>query len=583
MQLRLSTILSDEISCYARTPWLENINLKINEENSRIKLWSVNNECGIQVKNVQKEDEGFWRLVSKNGFNQTITDAVNVKILDKVNSIDNEYQIESGLGYNLVLAQDSKFCTVKRPNNDNADFELVEDCVVDLQEPTEADAGFWTAKFEVKGQIEEVDATAKLIIYQERLMSGYKKNETKYLHLYCNLVNYEGVPDLCRFSQLEGHQNAFHLSEGLSKGRYGYYGNGLANGQCGLTIENPEPNDFGNWYCRVGQVGKRILGGYIHIPSLVNKSNDVIFQSVSPVITSLTKDLILQCSVNIPLKYCWISGPNETILTPTEANFPDFSTKTIFSNSYSYFGKGLDSGECGVNITNAEEIHNGTWTCHMGPNSPGLEITANIDVRISETPLAARNKVVFVENLSDSASIKCNTAPNRVALQYCRFYSPSGTGINIDEEITKENPLDFGTTKIWFSGTSTKFGECGITLQNIPSNDIGTWRCAARLKGVKLVNEAFDTIEIILKDQKENETLTASANAGIAVGIMVLLGLTLITIVHLNKKIRGSWIPWQARRLPSADETPRSRKQLPPIIFNPVSARSSGLSSESDR
>lgn len=49
-------------------------------------------------------------------------------------------------------------------------------------------------------------------------MSGYKKNETKYLHLYCNLFNYEGVPDLCRFSQSEGHQvhNSYFISIFLS-------------------------------------------------------------------------------------------------------------------------------------------------------------------------------------------------------------------------------------------------------------------------------------------------------------------------------------------------------------------------------
>lgn len=44
------------------------------------------------------------------------------------------------------------------------------------------------------------------------------------------------------------------------------------------------------------------------------------------------------------------------------------------------------------------------------------------------------------------------------------------------------------------------------------------------------------------------ETLAASASAGIAVGIMVLLGLTVITIVHLNKKIKGTWIPCQVSK-----------------------------------
>ena len=64
------------------------------------------------------------------------------------------------------------------------------------------------------------------------------------------------------------------MSDGLQKGRYGYYGNGLAKGQCGLTIENPKPEDFVTWYCRVGKVGKRILGDYIRIPIQSRKSED---------------------------------------------------------------------------------------------------------------------------------------------------------------------------------------------------------------------------------------------------------------------------------------------------------------------
>ena len=87
MQLRLDTAMMDEVSCYVRTPWLESINLKIDEnenENDRIKFWSENKECGVQVKNVQKKDQGWWRLISKNGSNQRLVDAVDVKVLGEI-------------------------------------------------------------------------------------------------------------------------------------------------------------------------------------------------------------------------------------------------------------------------------------------------------------------------------------------------------------------------------------------------------------------------------------------------------------------------------------------------------------------
>lgn len=85
MQLRLLTNFIDEDSCYLRTPWHKDINLKIEDEfpeDDRIKYWSENNKCGVIVKNVRKLDEGWWKLRSKDrNSNKTIIDAANVKIL----------------------------------------------------------------------------------------------------------------------------------------------------------------------------------------------------------------------------------------------------------------------------------------------------------------------------------------------------------------------------------------------------------------------------------------------------------------------------------------------------------------------
>lgn len=86
MQLQLLSNLNDEnASCYLRTPWHEDINLKIENEfpeDNRIRYWSINNHCGVKVSNVGKNDEGWWRLTAKNS-NETLKDAVNVKILGK--------------------------------------------------------------------------------------------------------------------------------------------------------------------------------------------------------------------------------------------------------------------------------------------------------------------------------------------------------------------------------------------------------------------------------------------------------------------------------------------------------------------
>lgn len=44
-------------------------------------------------------------------------------------------------------------------------------------------------------------------------------------------------------------QKGLRLREGMRKGRYEYYGNGLDVGQCGLTIQSPKEKDYGLWYC----------------------------------------------------------------------------------------------------------------------------------------------------------------------------------------------------------------------------------------------------------------------------------------------------------------------------------------------
>lgn len=100
----------------------------------------------------------------------------------------------------------------------------------------------------------------------------------------------------------------------------------------------------------------------------------------------------------------------------------------------------------------------------MGPASLGMELSHQIAVRIAgwvqisllffiylmtninnvmnynvdpETSLAAVDKFVFRAG-NDTIILKCKTIPRAIALAYCRFYSPDGFGININEHITKD-------------------------------------------------------------------------------------------------------------------------------------------------
>lgn len=112
------------------------------------------------------------------------------------------------------------------------------------------------------------------------------------------------------------------MSDGLRKGRFGYYGNGLERKECGLTIEDPTTDDFGTWHCLTGKIGEKILGAYIIIPGMRMRGifSDIVPKSVTPVITTFSKELTLECAAHVTLRYCWFSGPNDTILTPNDSS-----------------------------------------------------------------------------------------------------------------------------------------------------------------------------------------------------------------------------------------------------------------------
>lgn len=52
--------------------------------------------------------------------------------------------------------------------------------------------------------------------------------------------------------------------------------------------------------------------------------------------------------------------------------------------SFRYNGAGIKLGECGLTILNAENIHSGTWSCHMGATHVAQTDTVReISVRIA--------------------------------------------------------------------------------------------------------------------------------------------------------------------------------------------------------
>lgn len=169
---------------------------------------------------------------------------------------------------------------------------------------------------------------------KEELFVGVNRTASK-INLYCNLqttfqsnITYQ----YCRF--VRGDQRIYlHLKEGLSDGKYSYYGTGLRHGECGLTIEKPDSADMTVWKCQLGLIkhmGERNISetrdSVVYLPT--DRSEDLYGDESEEinVLAGIGEHLILMCQAKVRLKYCWFRHPdNTTVFNTDRVQNPDIS------------------------------------------------------------------------------------------------------------------------------------------------------------------------------------------------------------------------------------------------------------------
>ncbi|XP_032686685.1 uncharacterized protein LOC116851428 [Odontomachus brunneus] len=539
-QAHFPKVLSDEATCYVRTPLLVNCNLKLpdSEKNAtcdeRIHYWSVNSACGFYVTNVQKEDNGMWRLTSQND-DERVIDVIIVNVLDKFNiELETKVELTKGMAYTFTFPDVEKYCIMQNPH-DPSSIVVNNECSVEIEKVSATDTGTWNAIVGVRGQIEEVVKKINLSVFYEHVKSGYIiSSDPEAIHIYCNYISMENRLNMCRFAVSSINQKGLRLREGMRKDRYEYYGNGLKMGECGLTIRSPKENDYGIWHCLLDVVDKPSITTVVEVLKPKSFQNHIkattlarIF-TVSPVITTKGEVIKLECSSNKPLSYCWFSQPNGKVYR-TE---PKLKESTTFSNMHE--DETYWFGNCEILIKNATLKYNGTWTCHMGPASPGVELTEEIHVRIAETPLAAITK--FISYVGPRIIFQCKTVPHAKTLTYCRFQSPTGFGIHVNELVNESNAIEQDNVRYWYSGESLAAGDCGLVVEPASLIHNGNWTCAANIEFLA-TNESFDTIYFSynkptsdVNTENDNTSATVSIVFGclgfiIALAILIVLGI----------------------------------------------------------
>ncbi|XP_019696670.1 uncharacterized protein LOC105182583 isoform X2 [Harpegnathos saltator] len=543
VQVQLLQILKDETSCYVRTPLLNTCNLKVagSEKNAscddRMYYWPVNGACGFYVKNVQKQDHGFWRLISQNE-NSKVVDVVMITVLDQFDASAESLEITKGMTYTLTFSDINEYCIVRNPHEP---FSVIVNnvCGVEIEKVSTVDHGNWSAIIGVRGRIEETMKMINVSVFSEHVSSGYTISvDPEAVHLYCNYQALDKHLTLCRFTKSSVDQVGFRLREGMRKGRYEYYGSGLDAGECGLTIQSPEEKDYGLWYCLINTPNKSPIVTAIMVSrTFAKRAADSITLSTatSPVITTEGKFLRLECSLSEPLSYCWFSEPNGKIHQTTNETSMALSNGPQV-NTYWF-------GNCSIEIPEAnKDKHNGTWTCHMGPASPGIEFIEEINVRIADTSLAAVEKFVFSVD-DDKVIFHCKTVPHVMALNYCRFQLPIGFGIHVTEYITESNPLVQDNVRYWYNGKGLAAGDCGLVVEPATSIHNGNWTCGAKIELIPGDSESFDTIYFSY-NKPHNMGLITDNTSGIvgivfgSLGFVVALGIVIMFGIRFRETYR---------------------------------------------
>ncbi|KAL0839668.1 hypothetical protein ABMA28_016329 [Loxostege sticticalis] len=536
--MKLTATLANQHSCQVTTPSGEVFDVTSPPRN-RYERWG--DGCGLRVRNVEKADQGRWRLTAVRG-TDSVTGWIEVTVEEDTPSYtappislqDGETHADIEL---TSLA--NSYCLVAQPFSESS--LISGHCRVTLDKATRAVQGDWDVLIGLPGRIAELHVERRVAVETERLNVGFThdSNSNK-IHLFCNILHTTKNVTFCRFQQTSKSMG-YNVMEGLSDGVHSYYGNGFVAKQCGMTIENPTSEDYGTWRCSVGSqqwVGNALVP-QTPMQALINVIHDhrsgrevreaKMEEDVETVFVQEDRSFTVRCHAKVSLSYCWFLHPNGSQFSPV----PLVNEDQLFW----YAGQSLQTGDCGITFSHANISDAGTWVCHMGANDqPGIELTDRVQVRVTG-PLAANKKEIGV-GVGQNVTLYCHTSNGNRPLDYCRFLSPNFLGINLDSSVTRERAI---LDRFYFTpGRSLDYGDCSLTIIAVQPEDIGTWTCAAMINTDAL--ESKDTMELfIYKKIRPPRVFSEAGIAGMVIGITALV----ILLAGLVWYKKGKPVPWK--------------------------------------
>ncbi|XP_068081438.1 uncharacterized protein [Anabrus simplex] len=529
VMLRLEDPNENQTICFITTPYgtTNYTLLKAGDEeleiNPRFQYWGSglkSGDCGVRIKNISVDDEGYWRLTSLRHDGRKRVGAAKVTVILSGDSSSDQYEVKVGSEQNIHLGpMESEYCQIVIPGDMRKSNLITGSCSLPVHKSMKIDSGNWTAMVGVRGKVEEVPASVSLSVEEERLDVGWEifnHSESESISMYCNLRYSDKKVSFCRFLRLDD-QVGFHLSDGLGSGKYSYFGNGLRAGDCGMTIEKPSGADYTKWQCILG-VGPHVfpMAAFIGLKKQ-NEIREVGYGiqtfSREKVLEVVGTELIVMCRAEAGLKYCWLRHPNGTSLFPLDTNG---------TSEYQYAGRGLQMGECGIMVMAAKLTDSGVWECHMGAEQ---ELVTYTKVKITAKSLTADQDVIKTLG-SGNLTMLCQSVPIATNLAYCRFVRPDGYGFNVNEN---SSLLDHYS----YYGHGLSKGECGLLLHTIEAEDLGQWTCAARLQG-----QATETSEIITIGLPDGSVASIGVGSAAALILALVCVFGMVLAARRNRRQR---------------------------------------------
>jgi len=316
------------------------------------------------------------------------------------------------------------------------------------------------------------------------------------------------------------------MDEGIGKVGYRYYGSGLQNQECGMTIDQPTDADRSEWKCYVGcaESGSlRTIGAILDASETMIEPNDEI--TVNNVYGLNATTVKILCKAKHAIDYCWFTHPSGRRITVSDA------TELDFSDVYRYHGTGLKLGDCGVMIMNSDISDSGSWSCHMGNTERSrIESQKEFTVRVSESHLVASSisKNVLTGN---AIIIECTSVPVNLPIDYCRFVLPNGIGFSVNEAVTSENAI---LDNYYFNPNRNRNdGYCSIIVKHADKDHTGLWTCAGKVTG--RTEESMDDFTLFV----EANRLSVASIIGMVLGSVFMFGgIIVIGILGYRKRQR---------------------------------------------